>query len=159
MLYLLRINFCIIGSDLIYIWGYGKSYKLQIPQYIMLPLGLIQQYMQKLDGWSLENEHIVKDKQFGTFKAAMDFINQTAKIAEKHTHYPDVIISNTRVRISLITKEEKSLTSKDFEIAQEIDKIGAEENKGILKGETTDSADLIRRIKEEVNKQDTDIAG
>jgi len=93
----------------------------------MLPLGLIQQYMEKLDNWSLESERIIKDKQFGTFKAAIDFVNKVSEIAQQHNHFPDIVINNARVRLGLSTKDEKALTSKDFEVAQEIDKISAQE--------------------------------
>lgn len=127
----------------------------------MLPLGMIQRYMENLDNWSLEDGRIVKDKQFGTFKGALEFVNKVGEIAEKNKHYPDIVVSGAMVRMGLMTKEEKGLTSKDFEIAQEIDKIdkaGAEENKGVLKGETTDSADIIRRVKEELGANDTSVS-
>ena len=93
----------------------------------MLPLGTIQQYMEKLDNWSLEGEKIIKDRQFGTFKGAIDFINAVAKIAESQEHHPDIIISKTRVRLGLTTRSEQGLTAKDFELAEQIDKIGKEE--------------------------------
>jgi 4a-hydroxytetrahydrobiopterin dehydratase len=121
----------------------------------MLPLGLIQEYMEKLDNWSLENDRIVKDKQFGTFKAALEFVNKVGEIAEKNKHYPDIVVSGAMVRMGLMTKSERGLTSKDFEIAQEIDRIDnieKEEDKGVLKGETTDSADIIRRVKEQIGE-------
>ena len=92
----------------------------------MLPLGTIQQYMEKLNNWSLEGEKIIKDRQFGTFKGAIDFVNKVAQISEKEQHHPDIIISNARVRLGLTTRSEKGLTIKDFELAEQIDNIEKE---------------------------------
>ena len=95
----------------------------------MLPLGTIQQYMERLDNWSLEGEKIIKDRQFGTFNGAIEFINAVAKLSESNDHHPDIIISKTRVRLGLTTRENQGLTAKDFELAEQIDQIGKEEVK------------------------------
>lgn len=97
----------------------------------MLPLGLIGEYMKKLDGWALEGNTIVKDRQFGTFKGALEFVNKVGEIAEKNKHYPDIVINNKNVRIVLLSKEFGGVSSQDFEIAQEIDKISCEESKEV----------------------------
>ncbi len=92
----------------------------------MLPLATIQQYMEKLDNWSLEGEKIIKDRQFGTFKGAIEFINKVAELSESNDHHPDIIISKTRVRIGLTTRSEQGLSEKDFQLAEQIDQIGKE---------------------------------
>lgn len=89
----------------------------------MLPLGLINDYMRKLSNWALEGDLIVKDFTFGNFRQALEFVNKVGEIAEKHNHHPDITISYNKVRLTLTTHFEHGLTSKDFEVAEEIDKL------------------------------------
>ena len=89
----------------------------------MLSLGIIKEGLEKLKNWALEGSTIVKDFSFGDFKQAMIFVNRVAEVAEKHDHHPDIVISYNKVRISLTTHSEKGLTSKDFEVAGDIDKL------------------------------------
>ena len=79
--------------------------------------------MSKLKNWSLEGDSIVKDKILGNFKEAMEFVNKIAELAEKYNHHPAIIIQYNNVRLSLTTHYAKGLTEKDFELAEEIDKI------------------------------------
>ncbi len=90
----------------------------------MLSLGDIQDKMSKLRNWALEQDSIVKDKIFKDFKEAMEFSNKVAEIAEKHAHHPTLIINYNSVKISLTTHSERGLSEKDFEVAEEIDKLG-----------------------------------
>ena len=86
--------------------------------------------MSKIKDWAVDSGvAIVKDFSFNSFKEAMDFVNNVAEIAETQNHHPDIIISFRNVRISSTTHEENGLTSKDFDLAEEIDKIGKEEVK------------------------------
>jgi 4a-hydroxytetrahydrobiopterin dehydratase len=71
----------------------------------------------------LEGNCIVKDLEFADFNRAMGFVNKVAEVAEKHSHHPDIVISYNKVRLSSTTHEEKGLTSKDFEFAEEVDGI------------------------------------
>lgn len=89
----------------------------------MLPLFEIQNKMTKLRNWALEGSSIVKDRVFRDFKEAIEFVNKVAEIAEKHNHHPSIVISYNIVRLTLTTHEAKGLTVKDFEVAEEIDKI------------------------------------
>jgi 4a-hydroxytetrahydrobiopterin dehydratase len=89
----------------------------------MLPLGRINEEMQKLQDWSLESGSIVKERSFSDFGSAIDFVNRVADLAEEAEHHPDIVVSFNRVRLSLTTHSEKGLTSKDFELAQKIDKL------------------------------------
>jgi len=89
----------------------------------MMPLSEIQKRMSKLQNWALDADSIVKDKAFMDFKEAMEFVNKVAEIADKHNHHPSILINYNNVRISLTTHSAKGLTSNDFEVAEEIDKI------------------------------------
>ena len=89
----------------------------------MLSLIDIQERMAKLKNWGLNGNSISCDRFFGSFKGAMEFTNKVAEISEKNNHHPMIIIDNKRVRITLTTHEAKGLTEKDFDVAEEIDKI------------------------------------
>jgi 4a-hydroxytetrahydrobiopterin dehydratase len=89
----------------------------------MLTLGIIQERLKKLNGWGLERDFIVKDYTFGNFREAIAFVNKVAELAEKRNHHPDIVISYNKLRLSLTTHAEHGITSKDFELAEEIDKI------------------------------------
>jgi len=89
----------------------------------MMTLGELSERMSKLSGWSLEENCIIKDLEFKDFKESMNFINKVAELSEKMNHHPDIIINFNRVRISLTTHEEHGLSNRDFDLAEEIDKI------------------------------------
>ncbi len=87
----------------------------------MVNLEYIKEKMAELKDWALEGNSIVKDFMFANFKEAMDFVNKTAEISEKHNHHPLVIIDYNRVRLQLTTYERNELTEKDFAVAEEVD--------------------------------------
>ena len=89
----------------------------------MLPLGIVNERMQSLNNWALEGNFIVKDYSFQGFKEALEFVNEVGEVAEGQGHHPDILVSYNKVRLSLTTHEEHGLTSKDFEVAEAIDKI------------------------------------
>ena len=89
----------------------------------MLPLGLINKYMCKLNNWSLEVDSIVKDFNFNDFNSALEFVNKVKETCEERGHFPGILINQNVVRLTLTTHEEKGLSSKDFEVAELIDKI------------------------------------
>lgn len=86
-------------------------------------LSEIQQRMSRLNDWALEGDSIVKHKTFQNFKETMEFVNKIAEIAEKNNHHPGLVINYNNLRISLTTHYARGLTEKDFEVAEEIDKL------------------------------------
>lgn len=88
-----------------------------------MPLKTIQESLSKLNNWGLEMDMIMKEFNFDSFKEAIEFVNKVKDVAERNEHYPDIVITRNCVRLSLRTAEEKGLSSKDFEVAGEIDKI------------------------------------
>ncbi len=89
----------------------------------MLPLSTLNQRMSKLRNWALDGNSIVKDKFFRNFKEGIEFVNKIAEIAEKHNHHPMLLITYDNIRITLSTHAAKGLTLKDFDVAEEIDKL------------------------------------
>lgn len=89
----------------------------------MITLEVLQKRMSQLNDWSLEEKKILKEFTFKDFKESILFTNQVAEIAERLYHHPTILISFNTVRIELTTHELSDLTEKDFDVAQEIDKI------------------------------------
>ncbi len=90
----------------------------------MVTLGELKDRMSRLKDWSLEEDKIVKDVEFTNFKEAMEYVNEIAEIAEKIQHHPQIIIDYNRVKITSTTHNPVGLTMKDFDLAEEIDKLG-----------------------------------
>jgi 4a-hydroxytetrahydrobiopterin dehydratase len=55
---------------------------------------------------------------------AIAFVNQIVEPAEAAGHHPDLEISYNKVTVSLTTHDAGGLTSKDFDLAQVISKLG-----------------------------------
>ena len=89
----------------------------------MMTLAELEKRMGKLKDWALESNTIVKDILFKDFKEALGYVNKVGELAEKQGHHPDIMILYNNVRLSLTTHSEKGLTGKDFDLAEEIDKI------------------------------------
>ncbi len=88
-----------------------------------MTLGEIERRMNTVNNWALEENAIVKDFSFPSFKVALEFVNKIADIAEKLNHHPDILLSFNKVRISSTTHSDKGLSDKDFDLAEQIDKI------------------------------------
>lgn len=87
----------------------------------MLPLAIINNRLKDLRNWGLEMDAISKDYTFDNAKDANEFVNKIYELADQLNHYPTIMISRERVKLTLTTHAEKGLTSKDFEMAADID--------------------------------------
>jgi len=89
----------------------------------------IQGKLRTLPGWELvKGKSIQKKFAFGDFKAALAFVNQVGELAEKSDHHPDITINYNKVILTSWTHTAGGLTSKDFDLASHIEKIGKTEN-------------------------------
>jgi 4a-hydroxytetrahydrobiopterin dehydratase len=89
----------------------------------MLTLNEINEHMAKLGDWSLEGESISRQIFSNNFKESIEVVNKVAEIAEAQNHHPDIVILGKIVKLTLTTHSEHSLTKKDFEVAEKIDKV------------------------------------
>ncbi|HQT91193.1 MAG TPA: 4a-hydroxytetrahydrobiopterin dehydratase [Candidatus Kryptobacter bacterium] len=82
--------------------------------------------LSKLSDWLLVEDSIKKDFKLKDFPEAMAFVVKIALEAERVQHHPDITIEYNRVKIVLTTHSEEGLTTKDFDLAEKIEKfIGA----------------------------------
>ena len=88
----------------------------------------IQGKLHGLPGWEpTKSKAIQKKFTFGDFKEALAFVNQVGELAEKSDHHPDITINYNKVTLSLSTHSAGGLTTKDFDLAGHIEKVGKQE--------------------------------
>ena len=79
------------------------------------------QDLAQLEDWEVIQEAIAKTFTFTSFKAAIEFVNSVAAMAEEQNHHPEISIDFNQVSLTLTTKDCGGLTEKDFVLAKEID--------------------------------------
>lgn len=83
----------------------------------------LESRLADLDGWSLQDDAIHKQFEFDSYMDAIAFINAVAAKAEAANHHPDLHNSYTTVNVSLTTHSEGGVTTKDLDLAREIDSV------------------------------------
>lgn len=85
-----------------------------------------EQQLGQLRGWRLTHDaqRIRRDWAFKSFKAAMQFLNQVAALAEAEGHHPDLHLERYRhVWIELWTHAVGGLSENDVIMAAKIDQV------------------------------------
>ncbi len=80
----------------------------------------IHAHLPSAKGWDRLGDMLVRTWKFNSSRRALEFVNQTAAIADNLGHYPDVVLRYREVRIELSTHAEGGLTARDFEMATEL---------------------------------------
>jgi 4a-hydroxytetrahydrobiopterin dehydratase len=83
----------------------------------------ITKRMKELPAWRLEDSTIVREYEFKDFAEAFTFMASAAPVADKMDHHPDWTNVYNKVIVRLTSHDEGGLTGKDFELAQEMDKL------------------------------------
>jgi 4a-hydroxytetrahydrobiopterin dehydratase len=86
----------------------------------------IEDRMLRLRGWSQEDGAISRTLRFRNFKESKAFVDKVAELAEREQHHPDIHIEYDKVRLVLSTHSAGGLTDKDFDMAEEIDRMAAD---------------------------------
>jgi 4a-hydroxytetrahydrobiopterin dehydratase len=81
--------------------------------------------LEALTGWSREGDEIVKSFDCGSFADAIAFVVRVGFLAEQADHHPDIDIRWRHVRVALTTHSAHGLTNRDFDLAAEIERVGA----------------------------------
>lgn len=77
-----------------------------------------------LNDWKIENGTLIKVCQFMDFSEALAFVVRCGIESEKLDHHPDLLLFGwNKVKVSIYTHSLGGLTEKDFNLAQQIDKI------------------------------------
>jgi 4a-hydroxytetrahydrobiopterin dehydratase len=84
----------------------------------------INKKLQDLPGWSLVDNSIQKEFTLSDFVDALSFLMKIGFLAEKLDHHPDLFLHSwNKVKIIISTHSEGGLTEKDFNLAEQIEKI------------------------------------
>ena len=83
----------------------------------------IQEKLRDMRGWSHVGKSIQKRYTLKSFVPAIGLVNKIAEVAEKAGHHPDITINYNVVSIALSTHSEGGVTRKDFDLAQQIEKL------------------------------------
>jgi len=83
----------------------------------------IQQALQQLAGWKKNGKAIERVYQFDGFAKAMEFVNQIAEAAEAVNHHPDILISYSKVTLTLISHDSGGVTQRDIKMAGRINEL------------------------------------
>lgn len=90
-----------------------------------------------LKAWTIEGGRLEREYQLKDFVSVMVFLNKAINPIEENQSYPRINIAYNRVKLSLFTNEAGSVTSMDFEMAEELDRLAGEpadaENKSHIK--------------------------
>ncbi len=80
--------------------------------------------LSSLSNWKTNSQgKLEREFTFNKFPEAFSFMTRVAFEAEHMNHHPDWFNSYNRVRITLFTHDEGSVTEKDYELARRIDAI------------------------------------
>ena len=83
-------------------------------------------YLPRVPGWRLVSGDplkIARDLRFKSFRAAMQFVNRVAEVAEAEGHHPDFCVSWSRVKLELFTHAIGGLSENDFILAAKINEL------------------------------------
>ena len=80
------------------------------------------------EGWEIENNALRREFRFLDFRAAFSFMTAVALLAERHNHHPDWTNSYNTVKIALTTHSQGRVTTKDCQLAREINESLAGDN-------------------------------
>lgn len=83
----------------------------------------IQQNMATVKAWDRHGDMLVRTWQFPTFRRALAFVNQVGAVVEKFEHHPDIHLSYRTVQIELSTHADGGLTTRDFEMASDLNSL------------------------------------
>ena len=92
----------------------------------------ISDYLEILPGWKIvEREDIPRLEKgfpFDSYRAAVDFTNQVAEMAEAADHHPAILVSSRRCAVSWWTHIFKRLHLNDFIMAARTELLFLENN-------------------------------
>ena len=81
--------------------------------------------LERLNGWSIQNEKLHREYQFPDFAHAFGFMATAAVLIEKLNHHPEWSNVYNRVLVDLTTHDAGGITQKDLELAELLEGIAS----------------------------------
>ena len=85
----------------------------------------IDGFINKFNGWSIVNGKLQRDFIFTDFAQAFSFMTEVALEAERANHHPEWFNVYKKVWVDLTTHEAGGITERDFQLAQQMERIAA----------------------------------
>jgi 4a-hydroxytetrahydrobiopterin dehydratase len=85
----------------------------------------ISERMKDLEGWSRDDNTILKTYHFANYHETMAFVNATAWISHRADHHPDLTVGYNQCAVAYTTHSAGGLTHKDFDCAANVDALFA----------------------------------
>lgn len=83
----------------------------------------IQNYLENLSGWQVEEKKIVKMYSFKNHYEAMAFVNAIAWISHREDHHPDLQVGYKTCKVTYTTHALGGISENDFICAAKIDQL------------------------------------
>jgi len=83
----------------------------------------LQQALQALPNWSLDDGKLFREYRFTAFREAFAFMTRVAELADMQDHHPDWFNSYTTVRIWLVSHDVGGITRRDIRLAEAISRL------------------------------------
>ncbi|HET7353830.1 MAG TPA: 4a-hydroxytetrahydrobiopterin dehydratase [Gaiellaceae bacterium] len=75
--------------------------------------------------WQEQAGGLVREFEFPSFSAAIEFVDRLAELAESENHHPDIDIRYRRVIVCWTTHSEGGITEKDRQMAERTSALAA----------------------------------
>jgi 4a-hydroxytetrahydrobiopterin dehydratase len=85
-----------------------------------LSTAAVTKRLAELEQWSLSSDKLYRKFVFGDFVEAFGFMSRVALLAERMDHHPEWSNVYNRVEIYLTTHDAGGITERDFDLAQRI---------------------------------------
>ena len=96
--------------------GWGKIVGVMKAQ--LLSAEEIESRLVSLPGWRAEGPVLVREFQFPSYLAGIEFVRVLAVEAEELNHHPDLFVGWRKVTVKLSTHSAGGVTTLDFELAE-----------------------------------------
>jgi len=81
----------------------------------------VRELRGEIPAWEVREDKLHRTFRFRDFKAAMQFVDRMAEVAEAEGHHPDSAVHYNRVDVTVWTHAIEALSENDFILAAKID--------------------------------------
>lgn len=75
-------------------------------------------------GWSnIDGEGLVRVVPTNSFRAGVELVAKLAELAEEQNHDPDVVLTSSKVIITLFSHDVSDVTERDIKFAKTVDEL------------------------------------
>jgi 4a-hydroxytetrahydrobiopterin dehydratase len=86
--------------------------------------GELREFAAQVPAWEVVDEHHLRRRfEFTNFRAAQEFVNRIAEVAETEGHHPDVCFGWGYSELTIHTHAIGGLSESDFVLAAKIDRL------------------------------------